>query len=127
MFKNQIAPQIQQGFIADGMQSGTGLEDTLTRAGVDLDQLINQEYMNFQNNAMNRSMSSIDQILKADVGGQKMSSSDRWNRAIGGYLTSPEFNKQVSGESLMDMVAKFQGGGMGGAGAARPGFMQGGG
>ena len=132
MFKNQIAPQIQQGFIANGMQNGTGLEDTLTRAGVDLDQLINQEYMNFQNNAMNRSQSAIDQILNANVGGHQYSSSERWNQAIGGYLTSPEFNKQVSGggqawQQGQDMMAKYYTGGAGGAGSAgRPGFSGGG-
>lgn len=32
MFSNQIAPQIQQSYIASGQQRGTGLDDTLTRS-----------------------------------------------------------------------------------------------
>ena len=37
-FQSQIAPQIQQQYIESGQQRGTGLDDTLTRAGVDMDQ-----------------------------------------------------------------------------------------
>ena len=43
-FKNQIAPQIQQQYIAAGQQRGTGMEDSLARAGVDMDQMLNQKY-----------------------------------------------------------------------------------
>src|ERR1044072_7152085 len=41
-FNYQIAPQIQQQYIQSGQQRGTGLEDQLLRAGVDLDALLNQ-------------------------------------------------------------------------------------
>src|SRR3954471_24933150 len=33
LFNNQIAPQIQQQFIASGQQRGSGLDDQLLRAG----------------------------------------------------------------------------------------------
>lgn len=62
-FQNQIAPQIQQSYIASGQQRNTGLEDTLARAGVDLDQMINEQYMNFYQNAQNMRQNAIGNIL----------------------------------------------------------------
>ena len=62
-FSNQRAPQIQQSFIQSGQQRGTGLEDTLTRAGVDLDMLLNEQYGQFQQNALGRQQDAIGQIL----------------------------------------------------------------
>lgn len=94
-FKNQIAPQIQQSYIASGLQRGTGLDDSLSRAGVDMDQMINSAYMDYMNNAMNRRESGIKQVLGADVGGQQLSGSDRFNQAAGGYLQSPGFKDQA--------------------------------
>jgi len=70
-FSNQIAPQIQQGFIESGQQRGTGLEDTLTRAGVDLDQMLNEHYMNFQQGVQNRQLGGINAFLgQPDTTGQ---------------------------------------------------------
>lgn len=71
IFKNQIAPQIQQAFVGGqyGQQrGGTGLEDSLTRAGVDMDQLLNQAYMSYQNDAKNRQYNAMNQILGAGSG-----------------------------------------------------------
>lgn len=95
-FQNQIAPQIQQSYIASGLQRGTGLDDSLTRAGVDLDQMLNAAYMDYMNNVQDRRSNALTQILGTDVGGQNMSSSNRWNQAIGGYLTSPQFQKDLN-------------------------------
>ncbi len=125
MFKNQIAPQIAQSYGASGLERSTGMDDAMMRAGVDIDEMINAKYMEWMNNQQNRAAGGIDKILGADVGGTKYSSGERWNQAIGGYLTSPEFNKQISGEAYMDAAAKYQGRGMGG-GAGRPGFSGGG-
>jgi hypothetical protein len=63
MFKNQLAPQIQQGSIAGGMQRSSGLDDQLMRAGVDLDQMLNQNYMKFQGQGQDRASSMLSQIL----------------------------------------------------------------
>lgn len=101
MFQNQIAPQIQQSYIASGLQRGTGLDDTLTRAGVDLDAMINSAYMDYMQSTMDRRMKGLGMGLDADVGGPKVSSSDRWNQAIGGYMTSP------GGQDLMGDIGKY--------------------
>lgn len=93
-FQNQIAPQIQQSYIAGGQQRGTGLDDTLTRAGVDMDQLLNEQYMNFQQNAMNRKQNAINGILNADNGvAPGTSKSDQFQQAAGGYLASDNFQE----------------------------------
>jgi hypothetical protein len=70
LFNSQIAPQIQQSYIASGQQRGTGLDDTLTRAGVDLDQLLNQEFMKFQQGALDRKQNTINSILGSGDGAQ---------------------------------------------------------
>lgn len=117
MFENQISPQIQQSFIASGLQRGTGLDDTLTRAGVDLDAMINSAYMDYLNNTMNRRNSALNQVLGADVGGVKLSNSDRFNQAAGGYLLSDPIGKM--GNQAMNMA------GMQNYQAPRPGFSGG--
>lgn len=66
MFNNQIAPQIQQQSIANGMQRSSSLDDQLLRAGVDLDQMLNQHYMQFQNQGKDR----ISNALSGILGGQ---------------------------------------------------------
>jgi hypothetical protein len=64
-FNNQIAPQIQQNSIANGMQKSSTLDDQLLRAGVDMDQMLNSHYMQFQNQGKDRMQHSIDSILGA--------------------------------------------------------------
>ena len=96
LFKNQIAPQIQQGYIASGQQRGSGLDDTLTRAGVDLDQLLNQQYGQFQENALNRKSDVIGNILRQGAGAPNPQSfGSAAAQATGGYLSSPEFRSGV--------------------------------
>jgi len=63
LFNNQIAPQIQQNAIYSGQQRGSGLDDTLARAGVNLDDMLNSHYAQFQQNAQNNQMNGISQIL----------------------------------------------------------------
>ena len=53
-FRNQTAPMIQQQYIESGQQRGTGLDDTLTRAGVDLDSMLNQYAYQFGQDSLNR-------------------------------------------------------------------------
>lgn len=63
MFRNQIAPQIQQQSIAGGMQGSSSLDDQLLRAGIDLDQMLNQQYAQFQNQGKDRAMSALGSAL----------------------------------------------------------------
>lgn len=97
MFRNQIAPQIQQQYIASGQQRGTGLDDTLTRAGVDLDALINQHMFQAQENATNRKQNAINSILGSDNGAApENSSSQNWMQAGAGYLSSDSFSDAIA-------------------------------
>lgn len=97
MFRNQIAPQIQQQYIASGQQRGTGLDDQLLRAGVDLDQMLNQQRANFYENAQNRKANAIGSIFGVPPGQAKLSSGEALSQATGGYLASGAFADAVKG------------------------------
>jgi hypothetical protein len=91
-FRNQIAPQIQQQYIAGGQQRGTGLDDQLLRAGVELDQLLNENYLKFQQNAQDRMGNTLNAIVGQSAGAPKpMSALDALGQSTAGYLTSPDF------------------------------------
>ena len=95
-FKGQIAPQIQQSFIAGGQQRGTGLDDTLTRAGVDMDQLLNEQFMNFQQGAQNRKANAFGQIFGAGDGvPDPFSTGDKLQQGVGGFLGSDQFSDSI--------------------------------
>jgi hypothetical protein len=98
MFQNQIAPQIQQSYIASGQQRGTGLEDQLLRAGVDLDQILNQQYSTFQNQGKDRLSHMLMGILGGGAGAQQGSSgSQDLMSSAGGFLTSKGFQNMIPG------------------------------
>jgi len=100
IFKNQIAPQIQQESIYGGQQRGTGLDDQLLRAGVDLDQLLNQHYMDFQNKGKDRMQSVLQSIIGGGSGAPSgTSTGDAFAQATSGYLGSDAFKDVVSGFS----------------------------
>ena len=95
MFGSQIAPQIQQGSISGGMQRSSSLDDQLTRAGVDLDQMLNQNYMSFQNQGKDRMSSMLSNIL-GNQPSQPLSTgpsdSSIWGGAASGFLESQAFS-----------------------------------
>lgn len=96
-FRNQIAPQIQQQYIQSGQQRGTGLDDQLLRAGVDLDAMLNQHMYNFQQDAMNRKQNSINAILGAGAGApNRPTGTQDIMSSISGYLSSPGFADTAS-------------------------------
>ena len=96
MFKNQIAPGIQQEFISSGMQRGSGLDDSLQRAGVDLDQILNQNYMQFQGQGQDRMSNILNAILGMGSGAApQMSTGQAFGQSAGGYLSSDAFSKSV--------------------------------
>ena len=101
-FRNQIAPQIQQSSIFGGQQRGTGLDDQLLRAGVDLDQLLNQQMMDFYQGAQNRKQNTIGNILGAGAGAAAANTPGQVAMsAAGGTLSSDKFS-----DSLADMFKK---------------------
>lgn len=104
-FRNQMAPQIQQKYIASGQQRGTGLEDTLTRAGVDIESLINENYLSYLESAKNRQSSALSNILGQPAGA--LPGQSGWNAAlqgVGGYVSSPSFGKDL--ESILATFSK---------------------
>jgi len=103
-FQSQIAPQIQQSYIASGQERGTGMEDALTRAGVDMDQLLNQYYSQQQQGAMNRQANTMGSMLGMQPGPQQTPTTGQAAmQGLGGYLQSDKF-----GQNLDDVLQSFQ-------------------
>ncbi len=93
-FRNVTAPSIQQSFISQGQQRGTGLEDTLTRAGVDMDALLNQAFLQFQQGAQNRQLSALSGILGAPTGpAEQPGFGEAFLQGIGGSFASKKFGE----------------------------------
>lgn len=70
-FKNRTAPAIQQAYVGGqyGQQrGGTGIEDSLARAGVDMDQMLNQSWAQYQQAAQDRQANAISGILNQGPG-----------------------------------------------------------
>jgi len=109
MFQNQVAPQIQQQYIASGQQRGTGLDDTLTRAGVDMDAMLNQYLYQHQQDAMNRQSNMISNILGQQGTPYQASAGQNVMSGIGGYLGSEGFSKSVN-SAFQPQRKGFEGG-----------------
>lgn len=97
-FRNQTAPQIQQQFIESGQQRGSGLDDSLLRAGVDMDSLLNQYAYQFENDAKNRQQNTMANILGQGAGAPNQPSmGQNVMSGLSGYLAAPETSKQFAG------------------------------
>lgn len=88
IFRNQIAPQIQQSYIQSGQHAGTGLEDTLSRAGVELDELLNSQYLNYINQGNQNKLGVIGSILNQGNLSQNQSRSSGAGQGLSGFLQS---------------------------------------
>lgn len=87
-FETQISPQIQQSYISQGQQRGTGIDDTLTRAGVDMNQQLNQIWAGMIDQANNRKFQGINSILGMNQGAQQdQPFGQAFQQAAGGYLS----------------------------------------
>lgn len=96
LFKNQIAPQIQQSYIANGQQGNTSLDDHLTRAGVDLDQLLNSQMYQFNQDSQNRKFNTIQGILGQGNGTPPgFSGGQALAQGTAGYLSGDAFQNSV--------------------------------
>ena len=110
MFNNQIAPQIQQNYIAGGQQRGSGIDDTMTRAGVNMQDMLGQQYAQYQQNAQGNKANALNSILgfqepQAQLysGSQDpMSGSGAFGSGVAGFASSPGF-----GNSFQDMLTKY--------------------
>ena len=102
-FRNVTAPQIQQSYIQGGQQRSTGMEDTLTRAGVDMDQLLNEQYMDYLQGAQNRRADAMGNILGQGAGAlPDQGFGEAALQGVAGYAAKPEFKK-----SIEDILASF--------------------
>jgi len=122
-FEQQTAPQIQQKFISSGLQRGTGLDDALTRAGVDLESNIDQLYGDFRNQGMERMMRALGLITGAGSGAANpLTSGQQFGQAAAGYASSPGFRDDISGilNYFTSGPAQIQEGGV--SSGSRPGF-----
>ena len=95
-FRNQIAPGIQQQYIASGQQRGTGLDDQLLRAGVDLDEMLNQQFFNYQQNALGRKQQAINAALGQGAGAPNQTTAvqDIFS-GLGGALSNPSYQENA--------------------------------
>jgi len=104
-FKNVIAPGIQQEYIASGQQRGTGMEDTLSRAGVDMQQNLNKNYADMQNQSMDRKYKGIFGTLGQ---GQGAPPQGGFGQTAGGFLQSNSANDMMS--EIMKLFSSMGGG-----------------
>jgi len=97
-FRDVTAPSIQQQYIASGQQRGTGLDDSLARAGIDMDQMLNQQYADFQGQGQDRMMKLIQSVLGAGDGARPAQSFGNAAMQGGaGFLSGEGFQKGLEG------------------------------
>jgi hypothetical protein len=66
------------------------------RAGVDMDQMLNQYYAQYQQNAQNRQMGGINAILAQGPGAPTTPSMGQAAmQGLGGYMTSKSFGRDI--------------------------------
>ena len=91
-FQNITAPAIQQQYIQYGQQRGTPLQDTLTRAGVDMDQLLNEQYMKYLQGREANQSTAIGNILGQSPGVlPQQDAGEAALQGLGGYLGSEAY------------------------------------
>ena len=113
-FKNITAPDIQQQYIHAGLERGTGLDDALIRAGVDMDAQLNQQYGDFLSKAQDRKMNAFNSILGAGEGAEPgQSGGEALQEGAAGYLSSPAFKDSM--QTVLDHVRRNRA-------KAKPGF-----
>lgn len=98
-FRDITAPTIQQSFIAQGQQRGTGLEDTLSRAGIDMDQLLNQQFADMQQRSQQNKLGAINTILGTDTGAPAPgpSAAQSFFQGVGGGIGTESFGNAIGG------------------------------
>jgi len=97
-FQNEVSPQIQQQYISSGQQRGTGMESALTRAGVNMDDMLNSHYQQMQESANSRKASALGSAMNFSGGVPNQSS---WKESIGmgvaGAVAQPGFGDSIAG------------------------------
>lgn len=95
-FRDVTAPGIQQQFIASGQQRGTGLENQLAQAGIDMDQILNQQYAGFQQQGQQNLMNLMSSVLGQGAGARpEQTFGQAAGQAVGGYFGSSGFESGI--------------------------------
>ncbi len=106
-FRTQRAPQIRETFLAANQQGGTALEDSLTRAGVDLNSILDESFLSFQQGAQDRQVSVLNAALGAtggvDAPQPPSSFGETFRQGAGGFLQGENF-----GESIDQILDAFR-------------------
>lgn len=105
-FEREIVPGITRAFAAQGVERGSGIENYLTRAGVDLNDRINAQYLDFTQGAQNRGLTALMNALGASPGFRDQGQRGAFPQALQGYLTSGAFQ-----DSIGNILDAFTGGG----------------
>ncbi len=107
-FQNQIAPQIKENYAQYGQSNGTGINDELLRAGVDMDSMLNQHYANFQQGAQNRQAGAMNAILGQGAGAANQQSLLNTGLQAGaGYINSSAGQKNI--QDILDAYNRPKG------------------
>lgn len=106
-FRNRTAPAIRGQYTGGAYgqlrSDSTGIEDSLTRAGVDMDQLLNKQYLNYVQGKEANARGAIGNILGADRGApNEQSWLNAGSQGLSGYLSSPGF-----GNDLTSLLSSF--------------------
>jgi len=112
-FRNQIAPQIKEQFSAGGKLRGSAFEDSLSRAGVDINSLLNEQMLNFQQGKESNISSALSSILGAGAGAERpLSTGQALGQSISGFLSQKSGQQSVGalGEGLQGLLSQLFGG-----------------
>lgn len=106
-FHNVVAPGIQQEFVNAGLHRGTGLDDALSRAGIDLQSNIQQAFLPFLESGQNRGLSALQSVLGAGTGAPRpLTTSQALGQSTSGFLSSQSGEKSF--EKLLDLFTQRQ-------------------
>lgn len=94
-FRNRGAPMIQQQYINSGLQRGTGLDDALARAGVDLEGEINSNFLNYQQQGLNRKQGLLQTAMSGTEAGTQQSGWQAAGQGLAGYMGSEGFQNNL--------------------------------
>ena len=95
LWGEQIAPQVMQGLDSTGFGRSTSFDDALTRSGVDMDMMLNQQWAGMQDAAYNRQGNAINSILGANQGIGPQSQQGPAEMGITSLLGNQDFMSQL--------------------------------
>jgi len=93
-FQNQTVPAIQQSFIKNRLQGGTGINDAIARSGINLQDMINKNLLDYQSSRENNLVNLLNAALKAQGNEPKQGESAFTGGLRGGLEFLADFDLQ---------------------------------